>query len=216
MKKISLFLALVLALSLLAGCGQSGGESASDTPEAAAGTSDIDSLKTIGDVLALEGAEFRQSAAYDNVFIYVFDLDGTIYRVFAPMSDDVFTAIMDLEYDEDHDAKFNELVSPLEIDRCENLSEQIPPQEELDKLVGKTGADLLDDGWSCSGYMLDTMEFWMDYGMFEYTVAFDGSLEMSDDFDEYEAIRPLTVKSVVYSDLGNATNLEEDEMAAEA
>ena len=199
MKKISLFLALVLALSLLAGCGQSGGESASDTPEAAAGTSDIDSLKTIGDVLALEGAEFRQSAAYDNVFIYVFDLDGTIYRVFAPMSDDVFTAIMDLE-----------------IDRCENLSEQIPPQEELDKLVGKTGADLLDDGWSCSGYMLDTMEFWMDYGLFEYKVAFDGSLEMSDDFDEYEAIRPLTVKSVEYSDLGNATNLEEDEMAAEA
>ena len=41
-----------------------------------------------------------------------------------------------------------------------------------------------------------------------YTVVFNGKLTYTDDFDEYEAIRPQTIKSVTYDCLADATNLD--------
>ena len=97
----------------------------------------------------------------------------------------------------------------MEIDKLENLSDTVIPQEELDKLVGKTGEELINDGWNAGmGYNLETMEFYLNKGAFEYTVVFDGKLENSDDFDEEEAIKPLVVKSVTLNGIGDATNVE--------
>ncbi len=212
-KKMTLLFALILAISLLAGCGgKSGGGAAEATEE----TFSTDSLKTMADVLALgetvkeQEEDFHcQNAAVEGKLGYVFNYKGTYYRVTCDLSKDVFEAIMALDYsDEDHDKKYNELISPLEIKSCENLSEQIPPQEELDKLVGKTGEDLVNDGWYSSGYNLEDMEFYLNKDPFLYTVAFDGKLEQSDDFDEIEAIKPLKVKSVKFTGLGEATGIE--------
>ncbi|MBQ3405176.1 MAG: hypothetical protein IJG63_07160 [Oscillospiraceae bacterium] len=221
MKKIiSLILAMLFVLAVLSACGPSGDEAsepdagASDTAAPETSSEDTDavvaSLETIGDAMAAALGGNEQYAAYDGKFIYVFDLDGTSYRVIASVPNDVFESIMALDYaDEDYDAKYSELVTPLAIERYENLSQYIPAQEELDKLVGKTGQDLLDDGWTNWGYSLDTMEFWMHKEPFAYTVVFDGQLELTDDFDADEAIKPLTVKSVTYDGLGDATNLDE-------
>ena len=96
----------------------------------------------------------------------------------------------------------------MKIAKIENLSDAVPTQEELDKLVGKTGEELLEDNWYSSGYDLDSMEFTMGHGLFLYTVTFEGKVEVTDDFDENEAIKPLKVKSVVYYDLGDTTNLD--------
>jgi len=210
---LAIMLTLILAVSLLTGCGgKSGGGAAGTTEE----TFSPDSLKTMADVIALgetvkeQDEDFNcQTASVEGKLAYVFNYKGTYYRVIADMPKDVFDASMDLDYsDENYEQKYNELISPLEIRSCENLSELIPPQEELDKLVGKTGEDLLNDGWYSSGYNLDEMEFYLNKDPFLYNVVFDGKLELTDDFDETEAIKPLKVKSVEFSGLGDASGIE--------
>jgi hypothetical protein len=51
------------------------------------------------------------------------------------------------------------------------------------------------------------MEFWLYKGPFAYTVVFesDQKYENTDDFDLWAAIAPLTIKSVTYNGLGNAS-----------
>ena len=211
-KGLALVLALMLMISVLAACGQTGENSTGDTEGAqgpVSGTAAIESLETIGDAMALESAEFRQSSGEANRFVYVFGLDGTYYRVIAPMTDEEFQEFMDLDYDDpDYDAKLEKVIGPLKIETWENLNDMIPPQEELDQWVGKTGQELFDAGWTNSGWNLDNMEFWMDYGPFMYTVVMEGTVENVEDFDE-EDIAPLVVKSVTYNDLGDASYIEE-------
>ena len=118
---------------------------------------------------------------------------------------------MDISFeDEDYEAQQAAILSPLAIDKIENLSEQILSQEELDKLVGKTGKDLQDAGWTFGGQDLSTMEFWMNYGAFSYTVVFDGSVPESDweTFEAETGTADMTVKSATYNSLGDATNVE--------
>lgn len=220
MKKIaSLILALVLALTALTACGAAPAGDASraadagnDSP-AVTEAEEIKNLRTIGEVLSLASAEHRQSATMDNTHVYVFEMDGTLYRVVAHMPQETFDAIIALDVTkDDYDEELKKLISPLVIDSYENLSTAIPSQKLLDELVGKTGAELLDDGWEIYGYYLEEMRFYMDRGLFEYAVVFDGKLTDSDDFDEYEAVKPLKVKSITYEGLGNgATDLEETE-----
>ena len=49
----------------------------------------------------------------------------------------IFEAVSALNYDDaDYDNKLREIVKDLEVISLENLTEAIPKQEELDKLVG--------------------------------------------------------------------------------
>ena len=85
-------------------------------------------------------------------------------------------------------------------------------QEELDKLVGKTGQELLDTGWSDGyGYNLEEMEFWLDYGPFSYAVVFDDPVPESEyeTFDTETGIKDRHVVSAKFFMLGNgATDIE--------
>ena len=128
--------------------------------------------------------------------------------------------------DPDYQRKFTDLVSPLPITRIENLTAQIPSREALDALIGKTCEELLNDGWTCEGWTLEGPElnelvFHLNHGPFAYGVTFDGAEDLPDDFNEAD-LKPLTVTSVTYSGIGDATAIEapekapgEDEMASE-
>ena len=207
-KTVCLILTVMMMLALLAACGQTGGGAEPGAPEAATGTAAIESLETIGDAMGLESAEFRQSSTFNNKFVYAFQLDGTYYRVVASLTDEQQQALFDLDYDDpDYDAKEAEILSPLKIDTYDNLNDLIPPQEELDQWVGKTGQELMDEGWTISGWNLADMEFWLNYGPFMYTVIMEGSVEDPEEFDN-EDIGPLVVQSVTWNDLGDASNLD--------
>ena len=215
---IALLLSLALILGLTA-CGGSAAPSASAAPEAENAESASTAQETQAPEAA-ENAEFHTMAdvfAYDSdnyasggdYYIYVFEKDGIIYRATAKFPPDVSEKVAAIDiFDEQYDAKVREAVAPLEIEKLDNLTEMIPPQEELDALVGKTGQDLLDAGWTIWSYQLDIMEFGLHHGPFAFTVVFDGELEMTDDFDEYAAIAPLTIKSVTYDGIGDGTETE--------
>lgn len=204
MKKfIALFLVLIMTMFAAASCGSSGEGSG-------AAPSSIDDVKTIGDILALESQD-TQCAVYENVVVYAFKLGDNYYRAKAAISDEDSQAYFDVDFSEpDYEAKQQAIVAPLKIDEIENLNDQILSQEELDALAGKTGQELQDDGWTFSGHDLETMEFWMNYGPFIYTVAFDGEVAEADydSFEDESGTRDLKVKSAQFYTLGNATDIE--------
>ena len=210
-KKAVSVLALVLALALLSGCGA---PAAPERPEPAPSgpAVTVETMQTIGDAMANRDEGEEQYAAYENRFVYVFTFGGAIWRVLAPMSEEEFNALIALDiFDEQYQEAYNMLVMPLKIEKRENLSELLPDRAELDKLIGKTGAELFGDGWTSAGFNLYDMQLYADKGPFEYVVTFDGGYDnpdgVPDDFDEYEFFGPLKVKSVVYARLGNATDM---------
>ncbi len=206
MRKTVLFLLSVLtALTMMTGCG-SDASSAEPQPAApsAASVQDTLSIHTIGDINAKKTGSFYERTAYDNKYVYVFEMDGVYYRATAALSGDVYQKLMALDVmDENYLNQCDEILASLPVEKLENLSEMIPSETELDQYVGKTGEDLINEGWYCIGHNLETMEFTMEDNTFRYTVVFDGTLEDSGNFDEYQAIRPLVIKSVKFAGIGD-------------
>jgi predicted small secreted protein len=209
-KTLILTIVLLLAAFALAGCGntKSGTQAGSDKQEALS----TDSLKTFGDILALEKEE-SQWAVSDGQAVFAFKYGDTYYRAVGTISDEEQQKLFDIDYsDDDYEAQQEAILSPVAIDTMENLSEQILSQEELDKLIGMTGQEMQDAGWTFSGHDLEKMEFWMQKGPFVYSVFFDGEVS-EDDYDSFEdetGTKDMTVKKAEFNSLGDATNLESE------
>ena len=218
MKKTLFPVLMIAAALLLAACAvpAAGGSNVSSQIHESTGAPavDLSGLKTMEDVFALADKADQgnsQEAYTDKDYVYVFQIDGIYYRARAAMPEDVSEAVWAIDFfDEDKDQKIRALISPLEVALAENLSEQIPGQEELDKLIGRTGQELFDEGGDYWYYNLEDMEAGLNYGPFSYAVRFDYDGEQmvnSDDFDFYENFKDLTVKSVTYEGLGDASGL---------
>ena len=207
-KMMALLLAALCLCAIFAGCAAKNQSSDSANTPAA----NVTDFTTIGEAMAVAEENSVQTASYADYYVYVFELNGTYWRLTAQLTPEQSTAIMALDIlEEDYNDKLAELVSPLAITNCENLNEMMLTEEEMNALAGKTGEDLLNAGWTSGyGYNLEDMEFYLEYAPFCYTVVFesDQALENTDDFDVLEAIKPLTVKSVAFNMIGDsATDL---------
>ena len=214
MKRIlSMLLTAVLVLAVLTACGKAP-ETANADPGSAPASFDPSHVKTMGDVFLYEDKDQPHEGFTEKHFVFVFQVDGNYYRAVAELPQDVSEAIWSIHFfEEDRDQKVKDLVSPLAVLSLENLTEQIPAQAQLDSYAGKTGQDLFDEGWTYWYYNLDEMEAGMNYGPFSYVVTFDYDGEPmvnSDDFDFYEEFKDLTVRSVRYEGLGDATDIMEE------
>lgn len=210
MKKITLVLVIVLiSTMILSACGEGG-----DSGSSGAGTTeevvDISAIKTFGDILNLETDE-HQWSVFDNKMVFAFQVDDNYYRAISNITDEQMDAIMNVDYShENYEEEENQIISEFTVDEIEQLNDLIISQEELDKLVGKTGKELFDAGWeSGMGYDYGTMEFWMNNGPFMYCVYFDGELTGTD-FENHtveELLSDLTVKSAEFMSFGDATDI---------
>ena len=208
MKRVlSLLLVLLMAVCMLTACGGS-----KDEPKEKSAGASVDSLKTIGDIIEA-APEDLQSAVYEDKVVYAFKMGDNFYRAIAAISKEDSDAYMKVDFaDEDYQEQQNKIVAPLKIDKIEDLSDQLISQEELDKLVGKTGKELVEDGWTYNGsYFLEEMQFELNKGPFVYMFVFDGSVDEKDyeDYDAEKGTRDMKVKSASFSALGDATNIEE-------
>ena len=179
-------------------------------PYAGEPVSDIGDARTVGDVMALSNGNYSAS---ENLYVTMAELDDVVYRVEAAMDAGTSEALFALDFeDPDYQKKFTDLVSPLAITRIENLTAQIPSQEALDALIGKTAEELLNDGWTCEGWTfegpeLNELVFHMNHGPFAYDITFDGAENLPEDFDEAD-LNPLTVATITCSGIGDATAIE--------
>lgn len=205
MKKVFVCItAIALVLVLLAACGVQ--------KPAGEATADVTKFTTLGEVLALSETEELQRSISENAIVFVFKNSGTYWRLTAKITPAQSEALFALDaLDENYEKDLADQIADVAIEKCENLSEQILTEEERNALIGKTGEDLINEGWTDGmGYNLDDMEFYLELQPFAYTVVFEAeeALENTDDFDVLEAIRPLKVKSVTFFGLGNsATDL---------
>ena len=166
--------------------------------------SSIEEVKTLGDILGLPSYGY---SVYEDAIVYGFELNGVIYRAIADMTPEVSAQVNDAFGD---NQKFYGLIAPLEVKLIENVSESIPAQEELDKYIGKTGQDLLDEGWNWTYYNLDELECGMEHGWYTYVVKFEGTVENKADVDVETAIKDLKVVSVTYEGISSSlTDLAE-------
>lgn len=168
----------------------------------------IEDAKTMGDILGLP--TFGSSSTEEKV-VQVFELNGVQYRAVALLPEDVSKTLWALDFsDPDYENKFNELVAPLEIDHIVDLSAQIPSQDELDKNIGKTGEELVNEGWSPDYINYEEKTAGMNYGYYYYTVQFEGDLVRNDEAEIEDMIKDLKVASVTYDGIGYASDPELD------
>ena len=139
MKRIgSLIAAVCMLLLLLTACGQ---QAATESSAAAPAHFDPAQVETVADLLPfLHDSEESQTSANETRYIMAFKADDVYYRAVAEMPEGMYDKISDVEYDDDHDATVEKMLSPLKVQSVENLNDKIPSQEELDKLVGKTSS----------------------------------------------------------------------------
>ncbi len=197
---IAAALACLLTLCLCA-CAKPSQDGEQSAP---AGTAE---LKTLSDAIAQNGENVTYGYG-DTYFCYVFEKDGQITRVLADLPEDVNQKIEEIDFfDEDIETKLFAVIGSLPIKQIDNLSESIIPQEELDKLAGKTGQQLIDDGFTVSYCRRigedEYTQYLFDKGFHSYLITFNEKLAQSDDFEEYEAFKPLTVKSAEYESVSD-------------
>ncbi len=196
MKKTGkMLLAAIMSLSLTSACSTQNNNTDADVFDPA-------NIKTVADAFAVEAGTTEWSQS-ENTFVYAIDKDGECYRFFVELPKETAEAVDQLSImDEDHDEKLYKLISALPIARTEHLNETAMSQDELGKLIGKTGGDLLDAGWIVWISDLNTMEYNFHYGPHSYNVAFDGKVD-NFDVDPEEAIRTMKIKSVTFAGLGD-------------
>ena len=210
----ALALAAVLAMPLAAcGSGQGsqgdGAQASSDTPSSTqAASMDVSNWKTLGDALAFKG-EGNSTAAWDEgYYAAVFEAGDSIVRVVAKMTPEVYAKIGELDgMDSDYEQKFNETLGALELAIAEDVTAEKIAQSELDAYVGKTGQDLMNDGFLFQNYYMyggDETGATMDKGNLSYIVDFDATVAEDQIGDEGAAIKGASIKSIEYAGGSNA------------
>ena len=204
MKKLLTVLFVLLLLISMSACGKGGNK------EEKGKDFDPNALKTMGDVLSvdLDGSAWEMGEDY---MVIVQHGDNYLYRYSAHFTGDIYERLDAIDFfDENRNEKYVEILKEVPVEKYEDLSDKFPDQAKLDSFVGKTGQELLDMGAYSSGYMLsgENAQFFLGIGLFEYLVTFNEHVEYSDDLDEEEVIKSLTVKSVEYSSVSqNAMDL---------
>ena len=157
--------------------------------------------KTLGDVWDYESPGY---GCEGNQYVRLFQVDGVYYRADTTLTDEQFQQFMDIDiFDPEAGQKEKALVAELPIEHLYDLSEVLLPQEALDSLAGMTGQELLDLGFvpqGSYGFSEEKKLSWasLDKGPFGYQVEFVEYVDVGDDPNVAEVIRPLTVKSAAW------------------
>lgn len=196
MKKLmTLALATTLACTAplaLVACGTQGG---TDGTAATSQTASSE-FATLGDVLSADTESMM--ATYDESrYACAFFYDGAWWHVEAAL-DDGMSKKIDETWVEDQ-TKLEELLSPLTVTLAEKLD--APSDEEVAANVGKTGADLVADGFEFLPYCLvvngSATDATVTQGSFEYLITFDGVVDDENTEDPAGAVANMTVTDAV-------------------
>lgn len=202
--------ALCLALSMVALAACSGqpaasGSSSGDASSAAsvasseATTIDTSAWKTLGDALAVRTEEMGMSQN-ENYYVCMFKAGDSYVRVVAKMEPGVEKKIDSVDWSKDNvNEQIEEAASSLSLVSAEDVTSQLLSQSGRDELVGKTGQQLVDEGWIFTRYFMyggEQTGAAFDKGPFSYGVTFDVSIDEKDTEDEGKSIMDATVAQV--------------------
>ena len=154
----------------------------------------VKDAKVLGDVLGLPtgGSSFGE-----DYYAFGFELNNVTYQALADLDAKTSQELFDLDFDDpDYNKKHNEKIAPIAIKEIINITEKIPTEKELEAYKGKTLGELMDAGWSNSGWNLEENIAYMTHEYFAFNAAFEGTWE--GEFDE-DTLAKMTVKSMTYA-----------------
>ena len=139
----------------------------------------------------------------DNHYVEVFDGGEQTFRVVAKMDADTYKKTNELDASmEDYEEQFAEAVAGLELESAEDLTGDKLSQEEIDALIGKTGQDLLDAGFTFESYYMyggDETGVTMAKGYLAYNVTFDVNVPEDKTEDEGASIKDATITEIEFA-----------------
>ena len=193
MKKLLAFMGVLMLLLSLTACGNK--TPAVDLP-----------LSNFADILDLGEEANTSTVVSDNTVVMVFNYDEKPYRASAKLSDDVYEKLINIDiFADDGEEQMRNAFLEIPIQTMEDLSLKIPSQESLNKYVGKKAMELVDEGFSPSGYYAiednvpGTVHFDLDRGLFTYDVLMEEGLSWDEEYDDYLDMLPMfTVKEITY------------------
>ena len=200
-------MALALSLAMpLAACGgqaSTGGSDTSSEQTSAETVIDVTTWKTLGDAHAVKDGDMSSSVWDDNHYVEVFDGGEQTFRVVAKMDADTYKKTNELDASmEDYEEQFAEAVAGLELESAEDLTGDKLSQEEIDALIGKTGQDLLDAGFTFESYYMyggDETGVTMAKGYLAYNVTFDVNVPEDKTEDEGASIKDATITEIEFA-----------------
>ena len=191
-------LAFVLAAAPLAACttGTAADDGASfETAAEVTGTDDA-AWQTLGEALGDVTTSYG-SGWNDEYYVVAIERAGSVYRVVARMEPGIAQAIDDLDWsDPGASARIDEIASTLPVVSVQDLTAERAGQAELEALVGRTGSELLDSGFTFTEYYMYGGELtgtYFDKGPFRYEFTFDVSVPESDTQDGGASVLDATV-----------------------
>ena len=156
-------------------------------------------LKTIGDVFDIESDVVSRGSA-GSLYVCAVATDSAAFRAIANMPEDVEKQYYEADiFDDSYEDTITALVRDLEIAQLQDLSDRRLGSEQLEALAGKSGREIFDEGFECSGYSITEEEtiFWVTKDPFEYTVHCNELLSQDEEIEDYDtAFAGLTVKSM--------------------
>jgi hypothetical protein len=189
---------LVLALGLLSACST---QSSTNDGDASTGAIDPSSWKTVGDALATQ-TDAVQASWNDKYYVSVFKADDQYFRIVGIVDDEAKKKGDAVDWSaDDVDEQNREAYSGCALKSAEDITGDLVSQEELDKLVGKTGKELADEGYTFAGYFMyggDETGAQFDKGYFQYSMTFKVKVEEKDTDDGGASVQDATVTEATF------------------
>lgn len=210
--------ALSLAVLPLAACGGSAGTETgkTDAPAASQGsTIDTSSWTTMRDALSVADSNEISYGYDENYFVCVYHAGDSSIRAVAKYQPSIDGAFADLDMGaDDYREQFTEAVADLELVEASDITADLMSQEDIQQYVGKTGQELIDEGFVFGSYNMYGGEQTgadLDKGYFSYSFTFD--TQTSEDQTEDGGASILDAPVVEAQSLGNLSNAALDPTA---
>lgn len=202
-------LTAVLAIPLAA-CGSKPTADGAATPE---GTTtqpaavDTSSWKTLSDALATQ-TESMASSWDSKHYVTVFKAGDSYVRVVVELTDEEAKKVEAVDWSQgDVSKQIEKAAGTAKIVTAEDITAEILDQNTLNTLIGKTGKELVDDGWVFESYFMyggEQTGATMSKGNFGYNVTFDVTTPESASEDGGASIMDAPVIEISFSGASNA------------
>ena len=175
-------------------------------------SSDMSSWQTVGDALANKTTSLS-STWDDKHYVSVFESDGAYIRIVADVDEAHNEAAENVDWEKgDVGEQVEQIFSDLPLASAEDLTSGLVSQDELDTLVGKTGAELIEAGYTFQNYyMYDSDETGASFakGDFTYDFTFEVSVDEAHSEDGGASVQDVPCKSAEFLGISDdAVSLE--------
>jgi len=155
---------------------------------------------TIKELYELSGEDKNAlTTVLDDCFLMIVRRDGRWYQFSATVSQELMDQVNALDYmDENYEEKYNALFADLEIEDCIDFTDEVISKEEWNLYAGKTLGDLVNDGFSITGYSFweQSNYVYADKDEMTYRIEVDPTEGFDTEAEfEYEDLYDFTVKA---------------------